>query len=555
VSFQYDQLNRLTNMVDAAGTTKYTYTAGDQLSTEVQPFANSTLTSTYVNRLRTAVSLQQPTGTWTNKFVYDAAARLTNVTSPAGVFSYALGGASSASSLIKKLLLPNASYITNKFDNVARLSGTYLDNSGNSVLDSAAYGYNKANQRTAFTNTAGTYVLYSYDNIGQVKVATSSVSSENRGYTYDSAWNLNYLTNNGTLETFTVDSRNQLTGDPNAPTDSYDANGNLQIRQWSGLLYYAYTNDDENHLTWVQYDDYGASPPLWLTQFVYDGFGRMRKRIEYTYNAGGNPIWSSETHYIYDGARVIQERDTNNTPTVSYTRGTDLSGTLESAGGIGGLLARSSGYSGGNWSTHHFYHADGNGNITYLVDSSQAMAATYRYDPFGNTISSSGTQASANVYRFSSKEVHANSGMYMYLYRFYDPTLQRWLNWDPLGEIPEINLFGFVQNAPTNYVDALGLLSFKDWLRILAMMIWTMTHPGSPPNQPPRQPPMPPPPISVPGCPSTNAPPVGPSHYYSYPYSHGTYHAYPYYDSPFQPNNPYVYGPIIPIPVLIPVVL
>ena len=54
VSLQYDWLNRLTNMVDASGTTKYAYTAGNQLWTEVQPFASSTLTNTYVNRLRTA---------------------------------------------------------------------------------------------------------------------------------------------------------------------------------------------------------------------------------------------------------------------------------------------------------------------------------------------------------------------------------------------------------------------------------------------------------------------------------------------------------------------
>jgi hypothetical protein len=45
--------------------------------------------------------------------------------------------------------------------------------------------------------------------------------------------------------------------------------------------------------------------------------------------------------------RMIQERNASNVPTVSYTRGTDLSGSLEGAGGIGGLLARSSGYSSG----------------------------------------------------------------------------------------------------------------------------------------------------------------------------------------------------------------
>ncbi len=106
--------------------------------------------------------------------------------------------------------------------------------------------------------------------------------------------------------------------------------------------------------------------------------------------------------------RVIQERAGN--PTVSYTRGSDLSGSLEGAGGIGGLLARSHGYASGTWSTHNYYHADGNGNITYLVNSSQTLAASYRYDPYGNLISQSGGLASANVYRFSSKEIHAASG-------------------------------------------------------------------------------------------------------------------------------------------------
>ncbi len=43
----------------------------------------------------------------------------------------------------------------------------------------------------------------------------------------------------------------------------------------------------------------------------------------------------------------------------TYTRGLDLSGTLEGAGGIGGLLART--LSGASY----YYHADGNGNVTY----------------------------------------------------------------------------------------------------------------------------------------------------------------------------------------------
>jgi RHS repeat-associated protein len=163
-----------------------------------------------------------------------------------------------------------------------------------------------------------------------------------------------------------------------------------------------------------------------------------------------------------NGWRVIQDRAEDNTPLVSYTRGTDFNRSLEGAGGIGGMLARSHNHSGGNWSTHNFYQADGNGNITYLVNSSQTLAARYRYDPYGNTISSSGTLANANTYRFSSKKVMPFDGgkVYYYGYRFYDANLQRWLNRDPIMEAGGINLYGFVGNSPVNSLDSFGLYGY-----------------------------------------------------------------------------------------------
>src|SRR5215472_16807867 len=196
---------------------------------------------------------------------------------------------------------------------------------------------------------------------------------------------------------------------------------------------YLYTYDAENRL--VQWEDTQALTPK-LTTFGYDGFGRLRVRAEYesapAAPSGPGSNWSlvSETLYIYDGWRVIQERDVNNSPTVSYTRGTDLSGTLEGAGGIGGLLARSVADGSGNWTSHAYYHADGIGNITCMLDGNQNIVATYRYDPFGNTLSSSGSLAAGNVYRLSSKELHGNSGAYYYGFRFYSPALHRWLNRD-----------------------------------------------------------------------------------------------------------------------------
>jgi RHS repeat-associated protein len=210
------------------------------------------------------------------------------------------------------------------------------------------------------------------------------------------------------------------------------------------------------------------------TVFIYDGLGRLRTRQEYQGPPLVRPLGSGSglglpltnlVNYIYDGWRVIQERDSNNVPTVSYTRGLDLSGSLEGAGGIGGLLARSSGYSSGNWTSHACYHADGNGNITCLVDGSQSLVASYRYGPFGNTVSQSGTLADANVYRFSSKENHTNSLKYYYGRRFYGPNMQRWMNRDPIAERGGLNLYRLTYNDPINRLDRFGLApcSVDEW--------------------------------------------------------------------------------------------
>jgi hypothetical protein len=63
------------------------------------------VTNGYSNRLRTSLSLAQPTGSWTNGFRHDGAKRLTNVTSQAGAFDHYLGAAAAASPLAKKIAL------------------------------------------------------------------------------------------------------------------------------------------------------------------------------------------------------------------------------------------------------------------------------------------------------------------------------------------------------------------------------------------------------------------------------------------------------------------
>ena len=132
--YTYDALNRLTNMVDAVGTTVFGYDANGLLGSEDGPWANDTVSYGYTTgRQRNSLTLQQPNASsWVQSYLYDNIRRLTNVVSPAGSFGYeytGVGQSVSPASLIKKLSLSGASYITNTFDSVARLLCTSLKNS------------------------------------------------------------------------------------------------------------------------------------------------------------------------------------------------------------------------------------------------------------------------------------------------------------------------------------------------------------------------------------------------------------------------------------------
>jgi RHS repeat-associated protein len=384
----------------------------------------------------------QPARYFNTTYTYDAAKRLTNLTSGAGTYSYyyhsGLNSLTTPSRLIQRISLPNTSYITNQFDSLARLTDTALTQSGGTIINRHAYAYNNGHQRTNQTRLDGR-VDYLYDDAGQLYSAKAydaggaPVTTQNRGYLYDAAWNLNQRTNNVTVTTFNVNNLNQLTGGGY----SHDGNGNMTARSSGSFAY-----DDENQLI-------ETIPSSVRFVHTYDGKGRLRKTLRYNPNGTGGWVQAQggETTYIYDGMLIVQIRGS---ATVNYTRGLDLSGSLEGAGGIGGLLGRSDG------STHTHYHSDGNGNITMLLNSAQSSVASYKYDPYGNTITSSGTLATANPFRFSSKLFHSDSALYYYGYRWYAPNLQRWLNRDPIEEEGGINLYCFVLNRPTQGVDAFG---------------------------------------------------------------------------------------------------
>ena len=66
------------------------------------------------------------------------------------------------------------------------------------------------------------------------------------------------------------------------------------------------------------------------------------------------------------------------------------------------------------------YGLDGNGNVGQLVNAADGViAASYEYDPYGNTTVADGVLAGENPFRFSSKYLDTETDLYYYGYRYY----------------------------------------------------------------------------------------------------------------------------------------
>jgi hypothetical protein len=187
-----------------------------------------------------------------------------------------------------------------------------------------------------------------YDPIGHLQTATGSggQSTESFGYLNDHARNLATLTNAGVSSTFAVNSDNKLTS-ALGNSCAYDGNGILTASRST----VGYTYDVENRLSVI------TNGQTYYTKFVYDGLGRLRQETEDYWLGGGWTVSGNTTNYIYDGNLVIEERN-DLAPYVNHTRGNDLSGSLQGYGGIGGMLARTTGYNStsGTWRTQDYYH-------------------------------------------------------------------------------------------------------------------------------------------------------------------------------------------------------
>jgi len=228
----------------------------------------------------------------------------------------------------------------------------------------------------------------------------------------------------------------------------HDADGNLtNDGRWT------YTWDAENRLVKMT-PNTGLGPQISL-EFEYDWQSRrIRKQVWPNNNWSGTP--TNDVKFLYDGWNLLTEFNaTNNAILRSYVWGRDLSGTIQGAGGVGGLLFLRDAGSAIGYSAPAF---DGNGTVMALVSlSGGTNCATYEYGPFGELLRATGPMVKANPFRFSTKFQDDETDLVYYGYRYYNSSTGRWLSRDPTGERGGVNLYGFVRNTPLNLFDYLGL--------------------------------------------------------------------------------------------------
>ena len=317
------------------------------------------------------------------------------------------------------------------------------------------YDLNDRNQRIReYSHDTKSYMQYTYDNQGQLtfygrretgEFEGGSPSIYFGGYTYDMVGNrLVKMWMGGDDVIYTPNVVNQYSKitemenswEPGIETEfAYNPDG-CQLSSTGG---WSYAWNGENRLISVENGDTRL-------EFNYDYMGRRFEKKVYTAN-----VLTKHEKFVYDGYKLIQVLDALNSDAVTMAFAWHPEST-----GLDTPFSMT--YDGETY----YYVTDGNKNVMSLIDAAGTKAAEYVYDPFGRLLSSTGSLAEINPFRFSSEYHDDETGLVYYNYRYYSPELGRWISRDPIEEEGGVNLYAMVGNNPVNERDFLGC-SMSDW--------------------------------------------------------------------------------------------
>ena len=102
-----------------------------------------------------------------------------------------------------------------------------------------------------------------------------------------------------------------------------------------------------------------------------------------------------------------------------------------------------------------YYNLDGLGSVSSLSNAGGSLAQTYTFDSFGKQTASSG--ALTNPFQYTAREFDAETSLYNYRARYYDPSTGRFVSEDPVRFKGGINFYAYVSNNPIAFADPKGL--------------------------------------------------------------------------------------------------
>ena len=228
-------------------------------------------------------------------------------------------------------------------------------------------------------------------------------------------------------------------------TQTFDANGNLATKTDSSGTW-TYVWNAENQLLRVCLNADPCTPEATaVARFRYDPIGRRVEKVAGTVT----------TAFTCDGEDIV--RRTAGGTTVFFIHGPGIDEPLASE--QGGVLT--------------YLHADGLGSIVATSNQAGARTSTIEYDAWGNILS-----GTPDGYAFTGREWDPETGLYYYRARYYDPKIGRFISEDPIGfDAGETNLYPYVANNPTTFVDPSGEVRLPDFITararklLLAMFI------------------------------------------------------------------------------------